>query len=76
MDWKESLQCPMPFLIGLNISKEQEEELEIPDDVSVLLVEFLIRKKVIRVYLDKGEIVYTEKLPIIPEKYSEVLQKR
>ena len=62
--WRDCIDCPMPFLIGLNISTPEEEEgLPIADDV-------------IKVYLDKGEMEYTERMPSLPEKAYKTLIKR
>jgi len=62
--WRDCIDCPMPFMIGLNISTPEEEEgLPIADDV-------------IKVYLDKGELVYTERMPSLPEKAYKTLIKR
>ncbi len=62
--WRDCIDCPMPFMIGLNISTPEEEEgLPIADDV-------------IKVYLDKGEMVYTERMPSLPEKAYKTLIKR
>lgn len=53
----------MPFLMGLNTSTMSEDEVPIGEDV-------------VRVYLDKGEIVSSEKIPQIPEKWYKALTKR
>jgi len=57
------LECPTPFLIGLNVESHVEQNMDIANDV-------------VKVYLDKGEIYCEEKLPQLPEKAYKTLVKR
>ena len=56
------IDAPVPFLIGLPWDSSIDD-IQKPSDI-------------IQVYLDKGEMVYTESLPLLPEKSHSQLKKR